>query len=213
MLHIPAEKALHPSCIQLCSRHVGSKSVSGFYFLLRAVLLFSPCSQGFAARAHTCWIPAITRPPSSTRGYQQGQSAVWLVQTFSTKMMACVSDPKRGRGGTTPPSAMSLNEEASGQRGQLVPETPLCHLLLLPEEVVEIILSHLDARTLVRLEQVCSWFRRLARGSRMSITEKAAKEAVLRHCHGNAAEANRWRCGKDTELCFSRWQHRCYRRS
>lgn len=102
--------------------------------------------------------------------------------------MACGFETKRGRVAATP-SAVSLAEPDGQPGGE-------CLLLCLPQEVVEIILSHLDSRTLVQLEQVCSWFRQQSRGCRMTVTEKAAKEAVLRYCGGSLAEATRWRCGE-----------------
>lgn len=60
-------------------------------------------------------------------------------------------------------------------------------LAAMPTELVQDILSHLDASSLARLEAVSTAFR----GRELS-TERAAEEAVLRLC-GEPLRAARWR--------------------
>uniref|UniRef100_A0A7S0RLF7 F-box domain-containing protein n=1 Tax=Chlamydomonas leiostraca TaxID=1034604 RepID=A0A7S0RLF7_9CHLO len=89
------------------------------------------------------------------------------------------------------PSASKRTREAVDSDGGTT------SVLALPEEVLEIMMGFLDASSLMRLGIVCRSFRTLLyalRGpERLSVVEKAAREAVLRHCGGSTAEAGRWR--------------------
>jgi hypothetical protein len=66
-------------------------------------------------------------------------------------------------------------------------------LLSLPPLAILEVLRRLDGRSLVALEQTHSYFQRKEPGSRLSLVESVAREAVVQLCGGSQVQAERFR--------------------
>lgn len=104
---------------------------------------------------------------------------------------------KRARGGSG--SRTSPVPNPGGAPGSSSPSTSCCSaqldckLLQLPGEVLELVLSLLDASTLASLTRCCRALRARDKASGLTLADKVARDMLIR-LHGGTLElAQRWR--------------------
>lgn len=146
--------------------------------------------------------------PSSSLASSQTQPHAPASQAGAGAWMASSSQTQLPRGPAQHAASSSMHQQDQQQRQQQQQPGPhqqqpagagaaaggqqQSDLLNSPPEVIDIVLSKLDAKSLVMVALCCRAFRARDRFSQLRATEKVARDIVVRRC--GSVLAQRWRC-------------------